>query len=274
VNGLMAIGWPAQYSYMAAATKHLSPSRSFTLMLAFSFTGTTLGSFAASQISEAVGIRTIYWIAAIIVTASLVFIFLLRPQPVEKRPEHVKSRAVLENRRFRAYLGLVLVVATGITLPFILSSNYLEDVHGLNLNQIGILGTVAGVGNVLVLLVAGSLKPRLAFLTGQALLAAFAGILWLGQGFPAFGIAYFCLGGTWLAKTVAVAMAKGMVHDSQAGLAFGMTETVIALALMVAPFLAGLIYQVSPAAVYSASFALIMTGILLTLVFYKFRYIP
>jgi predicted MFS family arabinose efflux permease len=203
-----------------------------------------------------------------IVSISLLFIFCLRPQPVEKRPEHVKSQGVLQNRRLVAYLSLVLIVATGLYLPFILSSNFLEEVRGLSLNQIGFLGTVAGIGNVVVLLTAGNLKPRLAFLIGQALLGLYAGILWLGQGIPAYSIAYFCLGGQWLAKTIAVAMTKTMVHDSQAGLAFGMAETVIALALMIAPFLAGVIYQASPIAVFSTSFGVLMLGIVLTSGFY------
>jgi predicted MFS family arabinose efflux permease len=268
VNGLMAVGWPAQYSYIAASVKNLSTSRAFTLMLAFSLAGTTFGSLLSSRISEAVGLRTIYWLAAGVVTVSLLIILGLRPQPVETRPEHLRERGLLKNRLFGAYLGLLLVVSTGITLPFVLASNYLEEVRGLTLNQIGALGAVAGVGNVVVLLVAGSLKPRLAFVIGQVLLWAFAGLLWLGQGFPAYGVAYFCLGGAWLAKTIAVAMSKEMVPGAQAGLAFGITETVLALALMIAPFLAGVIYQASPVAVFSTSFLVIGLGLLLTLGFY------
>jgi MFS family permease len=83
INASMAIGWPGQYSYIAATTQKMSPSRALTLMMSFTFTGSALGTFVSSRINPVYGIRSVYLLAAIFVTISAVFILMLRPQPVE-----------------------------------------------------------------------------------------------------------------------------------------------------------------------------------------------
>ena len=271
VNGLMAVGWPAQYSYIATATNKMSPSRSLTLMMSFTFIGNVLGTLISSQVSAGSGIRIVYLLAAISVTISALFILSLRPQVVEKHPIISKDQGLLRNRRLMIFMAILLVVSMGITLPYILASNFLQNQVGLNLREIGSLGVIAGIGNVIVLLFVGNLNPILAFLIGQALLGAFSGILWLGQGTVLFHLAYFCLGGIWLTKMIAVALVKQMVRAEEMGLAIGMAETLKALAMILAPFLAGLLYQVSPEKPFSFGFGVVAAGFILTLAFFSLQ---
>jgi MFS family permease len=271
VNGLMAIGWPAQYSYIAASTQKMSPSRALTLMMAFTFTGNALGTFISSQINQFYGIRNVYLFAAISVTISALFILLLHPQMVVKIPEFHQKRSILKNRQFLFFLGILIVVSMGITLPYLLASNYMQNFIGLDLGVIGSLGVIAGIGNVVVLLIVGNFRPNVAFLIGQALLASFAGILWLGKSMELFYVAYFCLGGIWLTKTIAVVLVKTMVRDVEVGLAIGMTETVKALAMVAASFSAGVLYQMSPEKTYSVSLGFISVGFMLTLIFFALQ---
>ncbi len=271
VNGLMAVGWPAQYSYIATATHKMSPSRSLTLMMSFTFIGNVLGTLISSQVSADSGIRIVYLLAAISVTVSALFVLSLRPQVVEKHPIVSKDQGILRNGRLMIFMAILLVVSMGTTLPYILASNFLQNQVGLNLREIGSLGVIAGIGNVVVLLFVGNLNPILAFLIGQALLGAFSGILWLGQGTVLYRLAYFCLGGIWLTKMIAVALVKQMARAEDMGLAIGMAETLKALAMILAPFLAGLLYQVSPEKPFSFGFGVVAAGFILTLAFYSLQ---
>ena len=274
VNGLMAVGFPGQYSYIASATKKMSPSRALTLMLSFTFTGNALGTYISSQITTQYGIRVVYLLAAISVTISAFFVLNLRPQLVEKMSDITPKRSILRNRQLVIFMGILMVVSLGITLPYILASNFMQNQVGLDLSEIGALGVTAGVGNVVILLIAGSLHPAVAFLIGQALLGSFAGILWLGKSMALYHLAYFCLGGIWLTKMIAVALVKPMVRDEEVGLAIGMAETNKAIAMIGAPFLAGMLYQISPEKPFSVGFGIICVGLLLSIAFFSFQNKP
>jgi hypothetical protein len=63
------------------------------------------------------------------------------------------------------------------------------------------------------------------------------------------------------------AQVRELVHPSQMGLAFGMNETVGAVALTTAPFAAGLLYARAADLVYPVSLAAIGLALVLTLIF-------
>jgi MFS family permease len=66
---------------------------------------------------------------------------------------------------------------------------------------------------------------------------------------------------------LAMAQVRVLIHPAQMGLAFGISETGYALALILSPLLAGFLYDREPAAVYPASLALILIGVLVSLLF-------
>jgi hypothetical protein len=76
---------------------------------------------------------------------------------------------------------------------------------------------------------------------------------------PIYAAGYFLAGGLRAGRNLFNAQVEHVVQRSVLGLAFGVSETVAAPALIVAPLLAGLLYRANPAAPYLAS--LILTAV-------------
>jgi predicted MFS family arabinose efflux permease len=138
-------------------------------------------------------------------------------------------------------------------LPQPFSPNFLQNQRGLSVERIGWLYAMTGVGIVSLNLVLGQLKPQIGFLLSQAAVGVFALTLWMGTGLPWFAMGYFLLGGYRAARSLALARAQTLIDKVNMGLAYGITETVGTVATILAPPLAGLMYNVEPVRIFSIS---------------------
>jgi MFS family permease len=150
-----------------------------------------------------------------------------------------------------------------------LSSNYLQNQQHLTLEVIGVLGSISSLGIVALNLGLGHLKAHVGFILGQLSVALFTLILWRGTSLPWFCLGYFLVGGYRLSRSLATALTRNLVHQSRMGLAYGITETVGASAIILAPPVAGLLYQINPSLMYVVGFFLILVSIGIS-----FRFIP
>ncbi len=114
----------------------------------------------------------------------------------------------------------------------------------------------------------GQLHARTGFLLGQFSVALFAFLIWRGSGMELFGLGYFLLGGFRSARSFATAHVNSLINDAQMGLAYGLTETISAFPLILAPPLAGYLYLSDPASPYPFSLLLIFISIILSLIFF------
>jgi MFS family permease len=114
----------------------------------------------------------------------------------------------------------------------------------------GWIGSAGSIGNVTFNLVLGHSAPRLGFLIGQVLVGLFALLLWKGGALPWYALGYFLLGGFRAARVLVFAQIRMLTHQAQMGLAYGITETVNAGAMILSPLLAGYLYAGSPASIY------------------------
>ncbi|MBI1855139.1 MAG: hypothetical protein HYR93_04645, partial [Chloroflexi bacterium] len=73
-------------------------------------------------------------------------------------------------------------------------------------------------------------------------MAGFTLLLWQGTGMGAFSAAYFLMSGLRVVRPLISAQVRELIHGSQMGLAFGITETIGALPNVIAPPIAGLLY--------------------------------
>ena len=77
-------------------------------------------------------------------------------------------------------------------------------------------------------------------------MAVFSLLLWKGSGLGWYALGYFLLGGFRSARSLIYAQVRPLIHPAQMGLAYGVTETFSALAVMLAPLLAGVLYTQKP----------------------------
>jgi MFS family permease len=148
-------------------------------------------------------------------------------------------------------------------LPQPLTPNFLQNERGIPLGLMGWIGSAGSIGNVVFNLLLGRMNSRPGYLLGQALVGLFAFLLWQGAGFPWYAAGYFVLGGFRAARVLGFAQVRLLVHPARMGLAYGITEVANALAMILAPLLAGLLYERSPISIYPISLGLIGLAMLL-----------
>ncbi len=256
-------------SYITAARGKLSVGRAITMVSALYNIGAIVGPWAGGQVGERFGLRTIYVIAGSLFAVSFIILLFIKPQAVEQLDPDGNGNGKLINQRFITYLSVIFLAGFSMYLAWPLSSNYLQNQQHLNLESIGLLGTVSSVGVVILNLSLGNLKAHVGYILGQAAVAIFTLALWRGTSFPWFCLGYFLIGGYRITRSLATAQTKNLVHQSRMGLAYGITETVGSSAIILAPPVAGYLYQIDPPLMYIVGFCLILVSIVVST-----RFIP
>lgn len=256
-------------SYITAARGNLSVERALTMVSALYNTGAILGPWVGGQVGARFGLRSIYLISGVTFIISLLILLFVRPQPIDKQ-DSVETRSdKFVDRRFITYLSVLFLTGFSMYLAQPLSSNYLQNQQHLSLEAIGILGSISSLGIVVLNLGLGNLKAYTGYLLTQLSVAIFTLILWRGTSFPWFCLGYFLLGGYRTSRSLATALTKNLVHQSRMGLAYGITETVGASAIILAPPVAGFLYLIHPSLMYLVAFILIIISLAISA-----RFIP
>jgi predicted MFS family arabinose efflux permease len=259
--------------YVTAARGRRSVGRAITLILSSFSIGAILGPLLGGWIGQNFGLHRTFSFTAVLFFLSTLMIFFIRPQPVETMPEFQQSSRwrSLFTPRYIQFLAVIFVAMFFRFLPQPLSQNFLQNVRGVDLFQMGQLISARGVGVVLLNLILGQFNARRGFLFAQVVMAAFTLLILKGSGLPSYLLAYFFLGSYQTARSLASAQGRALVHAANMGIAYGAIETAASLAIILAPPLAGWLYSRMPSLIYSTSLVLILVGFLLTLAFLPLR---
>lgn len=255
------------FSYVTAARGKLTAGRAMTLTSAMYNLGAVLGPVSGGWIGEHFSLRTIFLYSAMIFAVSTALVFFLKPQARDLHDDQNNARTLLRNTRFLGYLGLVFFVMFAMYLPQPLTPNFLQNERGITLSQMGAIGSLGNLGNVVFNLVLGQFNSGIGFALGQVCVGLFAFLIWKGSGQPWYMLAYFLMGGYRAARMLAMAQVRLLIHQSQMGLAYGMAEAGNSFALILAPLLAGYLYDKDPASIYPLSLLLVTIGIIISFVF-------
>jgi len=244
-------------SYVTEARGPWTVGRALTTVSASFNAGAVIGPFAGGLLAAEFGIRPLFGIAAVLFVLSTVLMVPLRNQPVEPPHAEGRYRSLLTNRTAARILVVTFVAILALTLSWPLTPLYLSEVRGLSVAQVGALGSFFALGIVVLNLTLGGAQPRRGSMIGQGLVAASVALLWRGLSIPAYAAGYFLAGGSRTARSLLSAQVERVVERSHLGLAFGVVETVASSALILAPLLAGFLYQANPAAPYPVNLVLI-----------------
>jgi MFS family permease len=256
-------------SYITAASGKLGITRALTMVSAFYNFGAFLGPSLGGLVGHNFGLRSIFFISGSIFIVSFIILLFVKSQPVAIiEPEQADNHNFI-NRRFVTFLSVILLAGFSMYLVQPLSPNFLQNQQNYSVEAIGILGSIASLGTVVLNLTLGSLNPFIGYLLGQLSVALFALIFWRTTGFLWYSLGYFLLGGYRMSRSLATALAKNYVHHSRMGLAYGMVETIGSSAIILAPPVAGFLYQRDPQLIYIVGFCLIIFSILVSA-----RFIP
>jgi len=255
--GLTAFVTSPMNSYVTAARGKMSPVRAMTLVSAAYSLGAILGPISGGWIGARIGLRSVYLISAGVFVVSTVILFFLHPQPRDVHDPATPPESLWKNTRFISFLGIIFLAMFVMYLPQPLTPRFLQNERGLSLQSIGLLGSIGNLGNTLLALVLGQIVARSGFLLAQVSVAVFSLLLWKGTGLGWYALGYFLLGGFRSTRSLIYAQVRPLIHPAQMGLAYGVAETASALAVMLAPLLAGVLYTQDPGRVYWVSAGMI-----------------
>src|SRR5664280_1159301 len=254
-------------SYITAARGSLSPVRAMTLLSAAYSLGAVLGPISGGWIGERLGLRTVYLVSTGIFTVSTMILFFLHSQPREVHDPAAPPESLWRNTRFLSFMAIVFLAMFVMYLPQPLTPRFLQNERGLSLESIGLLGSIGSLGNTLLALALGQIAARSGFLLAQVSAAFFSLLLWKGTGLGWYALGYFLLGGFRSARSLIYAQVRPLIHPAQMGLAYGVAETASALAVMLAPLLAGVLYTQDPVRVYWISAGMIAVMVVVSGIF-------
>ncbi len=246
-------------TYLASVRGEWSVERALTIPSAMFNMGMVVGPILGGMIAEAYGIHRIYAISSGLFIISTIAILFTRREPRDSHNEATAERPnLLNNSRFIGLLVLIGMTTFALYLPQPLTPNFLQNEAGLSLRTIGQLGAVGSLGNTLVVLSLGSLKAPVGFLVGQILMGLFAFIMWQSTSTIWYAIGFFFIGGFRLTRAMALAYARYFIRSTETGFAFGLIETANGIAIILAPLLAGVLYEANPRSMYWVSLIMII----------------
>ena len=272
-----ALGWiaysltlfviPPVASYAIAGRGALPPERALTMTSAGYALGNVISPAVGGWIAEEFGLRSLFAIGTMLFAISTVVLHFVRPQPVTRAAAGGDFRGLLANRRFVGFCLLTLGVWIVLWLGIPLAPNYLADVRGLTVAQVNRLGSFNALGWVVLGLVLGRRPPRRAFLIAQGFVMLYLLILLRTPWTGLIAVAFFARGAIYVSHSLVNAQATRVVEPSQWGLAFGVLETVAWIGAVVAPLLAGRLYEIQPALPFQLGLVLLPLALLVTYLF-------
>jgi MFS family permease len=256
IYGLSAFQGPLT-SFIISARGRLSLERALSLSNAMFALGAIVGPISGGLIGEKFGLHSVYAISFVFALLSTVVILFTHVQPAETFEEVTEKQNLLQNHRFLTLLGLILITMFITFLPEPLTPNFLQVQHGLNIQTIGQLGSIANFGNVVVILLLGNLKSYAGILVGQILSILFAFLMWRGNGFLIFALGYFFRSGNRLTQSMFSAFARPLIHSEETNIAYGYIALINAIAFILAPAAAGILFDRNPDLIYIIPLVLI-----------------
>lgn len=241
---------PALQGYTAATTTPRAVGRLFALLALGNSAGSIIAPAIGGWLGQLYGLRTVYALAAFIFGADAVLnLARLTPQAtVPPRSPRAQSRTVLRNRRFWVEIAFVLLMFTATDIGTVLVPNFLEDVRGLSVAQIGALSSLGTLGIALLIYLIGRLptERRLPLFIPQAAAGA-ALLLWLlAPGLGWIGLAYLIHGGNRAFRPVTAGRLANTLAPETMSFGFGFYQTAQQLGLTISPYAAGLLYAHDP----------------------------
>lgn len=241
---------PALQGYTAATTHPRKVGQLFGLIALGGSAGSIIAPAIGGWIGQTYGLRAVYGTAAFLFAAdALLNLARLTPQAAApSRSPHTELKAVLGNRCFWLEIAFILLMFIATDIGTVLVPNFLQDVRGLNVAQIGALSSLGTLGIALLTFFVSRLptERRLPLFIVQTAAGA-ALLIWLLAPGPVWiGLAFLIHGGNRAFRPVTAGRLANILTPETMSFGFGFYQTAQQLGLTVSPLAAGLLYAHDP----------------------------
>jgi phosphoglycolate phosphatase len=257
---------PAFYAYVAASEREGGLDRLFGILAAASAVGSIVAPAVGGWIGFHYGLRMVYLTAAVTFTFSCFIIWSISSQPASGKSGSKSARKLIRHRPFVWQVLFILLLFFAIDVGQSLLPNFLEDVRGLTVDQIGLLGTIGSAGIVALTLgvsrMSSERRTSLVLSQGLALVAA---VMWLLSGsFYLIALAFFIHGSNRVARPVVMGRLARTLTPQLMSFGYGFQETAMRFGSALAPWVAGLLYTLDPTYPLYAGMAFLLLTLLLS----------
>ena len=272
VGGLLLYGVTSSVmaplnTYVQGARGKWSVGRAVSFVSAAYNIGGILGPLIGGVVGELFNLRMVYYAAGVIFSLSTLILMFASKQVIHDQTVLEGEGHLLKNKQFLGMLVLIFLVMFAVVLPQPLAANFLQNQRGLSLASIGQLGALGALGSVILMLIFGHFKEGVSLIIGQVAVMLFALLLWRGERLLWFGLAYLFLGGFRLCRAMTVALVRPVVREREVGLAFGIVESLNSFAFVLAPVIAGFLYDWRPIAIFPAGLGVLSVTLLISLIY-------
>jgi predicted MFS family arabinose efflux permease len=230
-------------AYVSAARGEQSVQRAITMVSAGFWAGTIFSPALGGLIARLWSLRMVFGVATLAFVISSIAVLFVTPQPRDAPAQGRRRYAGLfANRRFLGFLALMFVamLAMQVGLPFM--PNFVVEARGFDVGLVGLLGSANSLGTVILQLTIGQRLPRRGFMVAQACLALSLVLMLLTTTQGWLFVVYFLRAGWYVAHSLSAAQVGRVVAGAEIGLAYGIIETVSAIATIGGSLAAGLLY--------------------------------
>ncbi len=250
IYGMSAFAVPAMNSYVLLSLPDQSlpgiGDRAVTSVFASFYTGLIISPWIGGVIANATSIQVSLWVGlALFVISTLVMLTAggVAPPALESRGQ---PRRLLHNRLFIGISIYYMFALFSVQVGFPLAPNFVHEVRGFSLADIGLLLSIMSIGTVLLSVGLGRANPRWNFAAalGVAWLALVG--LWSLSNFAGVAVAFLALGGVAVTRTLGTAGIARVVGPQNRALAFGVFETLSSMQIALAAWAAGGLYSLTP----------------------------
>jgi MFS family permease len=260
---------PAINATVADSAGGVPLERVLTLVYTGYWAGSIVSPWLGGWLAQVTDMRTVYIIAAVCYAVSMLVMLMIAPPPMRKsaRAWQMPSVTLLRSGMILGLVVFAMFLAMYIGQP--LASNFLKNTAGWSVERIGLLGSLNALGVTLLAPALGrwgAAHQRRGLWVAQSFVWMSLGLLLVGAWMAPAAVlmAFFLRGGYGACRSLASAQIAGRVSPENRGAAFGLSDAAVASAQMVAPYIAGWLYDVRPAAPILAGLALIPMAMLLT----------
>lgn len=270
---------PAFSAYIAAGERARSVQRAFALTSIAWSLGNILAPAAGGWIGEHFGLRAVFALSGVVYVFSTLALIPLSNPVSARHTGGNRFRLLLANRPFLWQVFAFMLIVFALNLGVILAPNYLQAVKGISVEQVGLLGTIAALGLVILNYVLGRARPeRRAPLLVLQLATATALVLLLiapaavaGQIPLLIGVAYLLRGAVDAIWTPMSGRLSLWLPPEILSLGFSLRDTGVRVAMTLAPLAAGRLYDLNPGLPLQLGLGALAVTFLVTLTLPNYR---
>jgi len=248
---------PAVNAYIATVAHKEKVTLTFTTISAAWCSGYVLSPTIGGFLYQALDMKIVFYLVFIFYTIATVVLLPLRSQRVRasKSLEKLRGKVDLKSVIFWVVFFAVIMFFNYLIRPF--TPTFLEDAYGLDAFQIGVLGSFSFAGSALLGVLIGKIGDRWGSMEAVSLCtlmtALSVGMLINVNNFLILALIFFIMGVSFTPWPLMNAIIGSTAPENIRGRLIGVAQTVSLLAAFMAPYVGGILYEISLRAPFTAT---------------------